>query len=211
MVEGPSVPAVDLMCRRELSTQRGTWTETLFRYSDSDIVVLSLGAWMEVSEPLIRIHSTCFAAHYLGSVECDCREQLELTMHMISADGVGTVLFLEQDGRSNGHLALMRAAIYAAENLCTQADAYSALGYRPDSRSFVGAAAVLKSIGVMSVTLATNNPEKIRALTDVGITVSRRRVVVSEQANPRFANYYRLKAMEGHQVEPELSRNEVTG
>ncbi|MCR3752681.1 GTP cyclohydrolase II [Lentzea californiensis] len=192
-----------MMFRRELSTQLGKWTETLFRYADEDIVVLSVGNWLEADAPLIRIHSTCFAAHYLGSIECDCREQLEITMELISDAGAGAILFLDQDGRANGHLALMRAAVYAAENSCSQADAYRTLGYSPDSRSFAGAAAILKSLGATTVTLATNNPEKIRALTDVGINVNRRRVVAPESANPRLTDYYRLKATEGHHVEPE--------
>jgi len=126
-----------------------------------------------------------------------------MTLDAISSDGVGAVIFLEQDGRANGHEALMRAAVLAAEVGCTQGEAYRSLGYSADARSFADAASILRHLGVGSVTLMTNSPEKIRALTDVEIEVRRRKVVASQSMNPRFVDYYEKKAREGHQVATE--------
>lgn len=194
------VGCADLLVKRRLETKSGAWTEYLYRYAQSDIVVLAYGDWNASEAPLTRIHSTCFAAHYLASIECDCREQLDIAISRVVEAGSGILIFLEQDGRGNGHAALMRAAVYAREHRCTQTKAYSDLGYTGDARSFLGAASVLRSLGVDAVRLMTNNPKKLAAVAHFGIDVAASSIVTSVSDRPAMTSYYRYKLEEGHNV-----------
>ena len=83
-MDGVSTSSADLLVDRELETKHGFWHEYLFRYAGTDIIVLGFGDWQGKQELLVRIHSTCLAAHYLESVECDCREQLEMAFEALS-------------------------------------------------------------------------------------------------------------------------------
>lgn len=193
--------SADLLASRQLKTLFGVADELLYRYANSDIVVLGIGDWKRASAPLARIHSACFAAHYLWSTECDCREQLDIACNHMQQEGAGILLFLDQDGRGNGHAALMRAAVYARQHGCNQAEAYASLGYPSDARSFSGAGVVLRALGVSAVRLMTNNPKKIDAVVQSGIDVVSQSVVSPAAETPWLVGYYQLKAQEGHRVE----------
>lgn len=197
-MSGPA--SVDLLASRQLKTLFGVVDELLYRYTNSDIVVMGIGNWKKTPAPLARIHSACFAAHYLWSAECDCREQLDITCNHMQREGAGILVFLDQDGRGNGHAALMRAAVYAQQHGCNQAEAYAALGYPSDARSFDGAGVVLRDLGVAAVRLMTNNPVKIDAVGRAGIEVVPESVVSPATETPWLSGYYRLKAQEGHRV-----------
>lgn len=201
-----SIKSVDLLVERKLLTKYGIWNEYLFVYANKEIVVLAYGEWQNKPELLVRVHSTCLSAHYLFSVECDCREQLEIAFKRIVKNGYGLIVLLDQDGRGNGHAALMRAAIYAKSKGCTQSEAYESLGYEDDSRSFKGAGIVLQKLGVHSVILMSNNPEKIKALQERGIVVIPKRIVVESLKKGNLSKYYKNKAREGHLVESELHK-----
>jgi GTP cyclohydrolase II len=203
-----SLVAVDLLFERPVETRSGHWTELLFRFADSDIVVLAHGGWREAAAPLARVHSSCFAGHYLDSLECDCREQLGLAFERIAAEGVGLIVFLNQEGRGNGHVAAMRAAVYADRVNCTQAEAYRSLGYPADARSFAGAAAVLRHLGVRSLRLMTNNPGKVAPLVEAGIAAQPVPLVAPLAEHPGLARFYRDKAREGHLLSVEPAADE---
>ncbi|HEV7668016.1 MAG TPA: GTP cyclohydrolase [Thermoanaerobaculia bacterium] len=170
-MENATLVAADLLVERDLETKFGTWTEHLFRYADHDIVVLSFGAWRDQENVLVRTHSACLGGHYFWSVECDCREQLEAAFERIVADGAGLIVLLDQEGRGNGHAAVMRVAPYARAYGCSHSVAYRALGYPEDGRSYLGAAVVLRKLGVTSVRLMTDNPAKISTLASHGLSV----------------------------------------
>lgn len=193
-----SLVAADLLFERPVETRFGVWTELLFRFANSDIIVLARGNWRGAEALLARVHSTCFSAHYLESTECECREQLEMAFQRIAAEGAGLIVFLDQDGRGNGHVAAMRAAVYADRAGCTQSEAYRAVGYPAEARSFAGATAVLLQLGLRSIRLMTNNPDKVAALTEAGISAVAAPLVVPSTSNPRLENFYRNKAREGH-------------
>ncbi len=192
-----------LLAERSLETMYGSWNEYLFSYANWEIVVLSFGKWRENVDVKVRIHSTCLAAHYLFSIECDCREQLESAFLDIAAEGCGLIVLLDQDGRGNGHAALMRAAIFSKAHGSTQSEAYHALGYPTDSRSYNGACVVLRKLGVSSVRLLTNNPQKAETLRSFGLKVTTERLVVQSASKVDLQEYYRKKALEGHLVEPD--------
>jgi 3,4-dihydroxy 2-butanone 4-phosphate synthase / GTP cyclohydrolase II len=94
----------------------------------------------------------------------------------------------------------MRSSQLAHESGCSVGDAYQQIGYRADSRSFLGAAAVVAALGIESVRMMTNNPDKASALEHAGISVELLQTVVSEAEGPWLREYYAKKATEGHSV-----------
>jgi 3,4-dihydroxy 2-butanone 4-phosphate synthase/GTP cyclohydrolase II len=202
MIDPATLVAADLLATRPLNTRWGVWREHAFRYGKTDIVTLSFGDCTADDEIAVRLHSTCFSAHYLESTECDCREQLALAFEIIVGLGKGILVFLEQDGRDNGQVAIMRAAVHAKQTGSTQSDAYAALGYPADARDFKGAAAALGLLGAHKVLLLTNNPRKIAALRATGIEV-RNRSITSFPTNDSARRFYRDKALEGYLIPPD--------
>jgi GTP cyclohydrolase II len=125
------------------------------------------------AEVLTRLHSECLTGDVLGSLRCDCREQLELSLRRIGAQPRGVVLYLRQEGRGIGLLNKIRAYGLQEQGLDT-VDANRALGFQDDERDFGVAASMLRAMGVASVALMTNNPEKVRQLERGGVSVARR-------------------------------------
>ena len=122
---------------------------------------------------LCRVHSECWTGETLGSLKCDCREQLDAALAAISAAGRGVVVYLRQEGRGIGLGNKIRAYALQAEGADT-VEANTALGFQPDLRSYELAAAILKDLGVRSVALLTNNPDKLRELEAAGVEVAER-------------------------------------
>lgn len=189
---------VELLFRRVLDTQFGAWEEYLFRSGSKDITIVCHGGWREVERPLARLHSSCVSAHYLASVECDCREQLEIAYFRIREAGAGIVVHVDEDGRGNGHLAIMRAAVLAKETGCTQGAAYETLGYPADARTYGEAVAAVSALGVRRLALMTNNPSKSAAFAAGGIDVQMVGIVAEDSPHSSLQRYYQLKALEGH-------------
>ena len=121
--------------------------------------------------PLLRIHSQCFTGEVLGSLRCDCSDQLEIAMLAIAKEGRGLVVYEYQEGRGIGLMAKLQAYALQDAGLDT-VDANRALGFPADCRDFSFSAAVLHELGVWRVRLLSNNPHKSRALSAAGITVS---------------------------------------
>src|SRR5229473_2704981 len=120
--------------------------------------------------PLLRIHSQCFTGEILGSLRCDCREQLESAMEIIAAEGCGLVIYEHQEGRGIGLMAKLRAYALQDGGLDT-VEANHALGFTADGRDFALPAAILRQLFVRRVRLLTNTPRKSRALAAAGIKV----------------------------------------
>jgi GTP cyclohydrolase II len=154
------------------------------------LVALVMGD-IHSAPPLVRIHSQCLTGDVFGSLRCDCRLQLELAMRQISAAGAGILLYEQQEGRGIGLMAKLRAYELQDQGLDT-VEANVELGYAADCRAYELPAEVLKLLGVFSVRLITNNPEKVAALENAGITVAER---VSAEVEPQesFADYVRTK------------------
>jgi len=120
--------------------------------------------------PLLRIHSQCFTGEVLGSLRCDCYEQLEMAMQAIAKEGRGLVIYEYQEGRGIGLMAKLQAYKLQDAGLDT-VEANHALGFKADFRDFSLPAAILRDFGICRVRLLTNNPRKSRALLDAGIEV----------------------------------------
>ncbi len=141
---------------------------------------------------LVRVHSECFTGDVLGSLRCDCGEQLRRALTMISAAGCGVLLYLRQEGRGIGLADKLQAYNLQDQGYDT-VEANVLLGHRPDERDYTIAAAILADLGVRSVRLLTNNPDKIEQLQAAGIRVSER-VPVLGSVTPENAAYLSTKA-----------------
>jgi GTP cyclohydrolase II len=158
--------------------------------TSEELVALVMGD-IHSTPPLVRLHSQCLTGDVFGSLRCDCRLQLELALGKIAAEGAGILLYEKQEGRGIGLMAKLRAYELQDHGLDT-VEANVELGYAPDCREYELPAEVLKMLGVFSVRLITNNPEKVAALEDAGITVAER---VSAAVKPQktFERYLHTK------------------
>jgi GTP cyclohydrolase II len=120
--------------------------------------------------PLLRIHSQCFTGEVLGSLRCDCRDQLEMAMQAIAREGRGLVIYEYQEGRGIGLMAKLEAYELQDAGLDT-VEANHALGFKADLRDFSLPAAIVRDLNIKKVRLLSNNPRKSRALTEKGIEV----------------------------------------
>ena len=122
---------------------------------------------------LTRIHSECFTGDLLGSLKCDCGEQLRGAIKFMNEQGAGVLLYLAQEGRGIGLINKLRAYHLQDQGFDT-VDANERLGFLADERIFEPAAQMLKKMGYKTVRLLTNNPDKVTGLQECGITVSER-------------------------------------
>lgn len=155
----------------KLKTKYGEYQEILFYDGQRESIALVMGEVSGSENVLCRVHSSCLYAHAFNSIECDCREQMAISQQLIQQAGQGIIIWLDQEGKGNGHFALLQS-IHLKRNGLKQAEAYEAVGFKKDARDFSPAAKIIQSLGVKSLTLLTNNPKKIETLTQYGITVS---------------------------------------
>jgi GTP cyclohydrolase II len=125
------------------------------------------------SPPLVRVHSQCLTGDVFGSLRCDCRQQLELALSMIAAEGAGLLIYEQQEGRGIGLMAKLQAYELQDSGLDT-VEANERLGFKADHREFGLPAEILKALGVLQVRLLSNNPDKVAALERGGIKVVER-------------------------------------
>jgi len=120
--------------------------------------------------PLVRIHSQCFTGEVLGSLRCDCGEQLEMALEAIASEGRGLLIYEHQEGRGIGLMAKLQA--YRLQDLgLNTLEANDVLGFSADDRDYRLPIAILRYLGVERVRLLSNNPDKTRALSEAGIAV----------------------------------------
>ena len=158
------------------------------------------GDVLEKTDVMTRLHSECLTGDALGSLRCDCRDQLAVALERIATEPRGIVLYLRQEGRGIGLLNKIRAYSLQDAGLDT-VDANLALGFRDDERDYAVAAHMLASLTVGSVQLLTNNPKKVAQLEAYGIHVGARvpHVIPANEYN-RF--YLQTKATRsGHFIE----------
>ena len=131
-----------------------------------------VGELSDQERVLARVHSECFTGEVLHSLKCDCRQQLDYALKAIVKEGRGVVMYLRQEGRGIGLGNKIRAYALQEQGADT-VDANRLLGFDDDLRQYHAANAILRDLGVRSVRLLTNNPEKVQALRDEGLTVER--------------------------------------
>jgi len=141
--------------------------------------------------PLLRIHSQCFTGEILGSLRCDCREQLESAMETIAGERCGLVIYEHQEGRGIGLMAKLQAYALQDGGLDT-VEANHALGFDADCRDFGLPIAILHDLKISRVRLLSNNPEKHQALVQAGIEVTER-ISCETTPNIHALSYLRTK------------------
>jgi GTP cyclohydrolase II len=166
---------LDLAAVADLPTSHGPFKVRVFidGKDGKEHVALVHGDVFGKEDVLVRLHSECLTGDVFGSLRCDCREQLERGLKAVAAEGCGVVLYLRQEGRGIGLANKIRAYSLQEKGLDT-IDANLALGFRDDERDYEAAAMMLKELGIRSVRLLTNNPDKIRQLEAFGTKVSSR-------------------------------------
>lgn len=170
------------------------------------LVALVMGD-IHSTPPLVRIHSQCLTGDVFGSLRCDCRLQLEMALKQIGEAGAGILLYEQQEGRGIGLMAKLKAYELQDQGLDT-VEANVELGFAADCRGYELPAAVLKLLGVKSVRLMTNNPEKVAAMESAGIVVAER---VSAEVAPQesFAGYLKTKQEKmGHILEMVVTEDQ---
>jgi GTP cyclohydrolase II len=141
--------------------------------------------------PLLRIHSQCFTGEVLGSLRCDCSDQLEMAMRAIADEGRGLVIYEYEEGRGIGLMAKLQAYELQDAGFDT-VETNQALGYNADARNFGLPAAILRDLGIRRVRLLSNNPRKASALFDAGVEVVAR-IPCETPPNPHSFAYLRAK------------------
>jgi GTP cyclohydrolase II len=202
-----------IVATAQLPSEFGEFRAHVFR-NDRDAlehVALVRGELNGARDVPTRLHSECLTGDAFGSLRCDCRGQLESSLRLVGAMERGVVLYLRQEGRGIG-LANKIRAYELQERGYDTIDANLMLGFAADERDYSIAAAMLRTLGVASVALMTNNPDKIRQLSIAGIDVSRR---LSHEMDPNPHNrfYLATKARRsGHLFsKPVVSDGEVAG
>ena len=176
-----------------IPTVDGEFSLSLYENSDDDKDHLALvyGDVEGKEEVLVRVHSECFTGDVLGSLRCDCGEQLNASIRRIASEGAGVLLYLRQEGRGIGLLSKLKAYDLQDEGYDT-VEANLMLGHGADERDYSIGALILQDLDISSIRLLTNNPEKIESLEDHGISVVER-VPLEPHLNRHNTDYLRTK------------------
>jgi GTP cyclohydrolase II len=172
---GPGKVCVRVVGFAELPTRVGHFRIVAF-WNNRDAkehIAMVKGDIVGATEVPTRLHSECLTGDVMGSLRCDCRDQLLEGLKLIQSMDRGILLYLRQEGRGIGLINKIRAYSLQDQGLDT-VEANLALGFRDDERDYAVAAHMLKSLDVRSVKLITNNPNKIKQLTQYGVEVSDR-------------------------------------
>jgi len=164
-----------VVARAELPTRFGRFMILGIqgRGPNEEAVAIQHGRVKNGASPLVRVHSQCLTGDVFTSERCDCRAQLEYSLRKIAKEPSGIVLYLPQEGRGIGLINKLKAYELQDEGLDT-VEANRRLGFAADSRDYDFAAAALKALGVRSVRLLSNNPDKIEQLERGGVRVVKR-------------------------------------
>jgi GTP cyclohydrolase II len=193
---------VRLVAMAELPTRFGDFHIIAFENNrdGKEHVAITKGDVIGASDVPVRLHSECLTGDAIGSLRCDCRDQLEAALTAIGQMERGMVLYLRQEGRGIG-LANKIRAYELQDNGLDTVEANHALGFRDDERDYAVAAHMLMSLKVKSIQLMTNNPKKIAQLTQYGIQVAER-IPHIMQPNDHNRFYLETKANKsGHMID----------
>jgi GTP cyclohydrolase II len=199
-----------ILAETPLPTRHGAFRVIAFRLpgeeAPAEHIAIVCGDVKDAHKVAVRAHSECFTSEVLGSLKCDCREQLDLALAMIARRGSGVVVYLRQEGRGIGLVNKLKAYALQAEGHDT-VDANRLLGLPDDTRRYDAAASILAHLGVRSISLMTNNPLKMEGLRALGIEVAERLPMVAP-TNEFSAGYLEAKRVRmGHLLPPSLRKN----
>jgi len=194
---------VERVCEADLPTRYGHFRIITYRdkITGYEHVALVKGELNGEEPVLVRVHSECLTGDALGSLRCDCGDQLHRAMEMVEKEGRGVVLYMRQhEGRGIGLLNKVCAYHLQDQGLDT-VEANLRLGYPPDLRDYGIGAQILVDLGVRKIRLLTNNPKKIAALSGYGLEIVER-IPIEIEPNPYNQRYLRAKKEKlGHELQ----------
>ena len=196
---GKNKICVKIVAMAELPSRFGDFHIVAFENNrdGKEHVAVTKGDVIGASDVPVRLHSECLTGDVIGSLRCDCRDQLEAALKMIGKMDRGMLLYLRQEGRGIGLTNKIRAYSLQDQGLDT-VEANLALGFRDDERDYAVAAHMLMSLKIQSVRLITNNPKKIQQLIDYGINVTDRIPHVMEPNDHNLFYLQTKAAKSGH-------------
>jgi len=157
--------------RVKLETAFGIFDEILFSDGSKNVYVLIKGNIKNEEKVLCRIHSHCVSAHYFFSLGCDCSKQMVFSQKLIEDEQQGIIIWLEQEGRGNGHYAKMKSEVFKKEGY-NQADAYIKAGYPSDTSLYYEVKRILDILNVKSIVLIISSDTKATELKKLDINIS---------------------------------------
>ncbi len=171
---------------------------------DYEHLALVMGEIDPEKEILVRVHSQCLTGDVFGSFRCDCGSQLEKAMEMVQKEGLGVILYMQQEGRGIGLANKLKA--YALQDKGRDTvEANEDLGFEADLRDYGVGAQILAALGVRKMKLMTNNPKKIKGLEGYGLTVLER-VPIETEPRPENIKYLLTKCQKlGHMMKFEMA------
>jgi 3,4-dihydroxy 2-butanone 4-phosphate synthase/GTP cyclohydrolase II len=197
---------IEEIVRVDLPTQYGHFKLVAFKEKSSTNEHLALikGEWKKGEPVLTRVHSSCFTGDILGSLRCDCGEQLHKAMQMVEKEGKGIILYMNQEGRGIGLVNKLKAYKLQEQGMDT-VEANIHLGFPMDQRDYGIGAQILRYLGVTKLKLMSNNPKKRAGLLGYGIEIIET-IPIEAAPNPHNEKYLETKRDKmGHTLTPFLS------
>jgi 3,4-dihydroxy 2-butanone 4-phosphate synthase/GTP cyclohydrolase II len=162
-------------------------------HESTEPFALVMGDLAGAEAPLVRMHSSCFTGDVLGSLRCDCGDQLQMALQKISQEGTGALVYLPQEGRGIGFFEKLKAYALQDQGMDT-VEANIALGYRADMRDYGVGIQILKDLGLRRVRILTNNPKKLESFISYGYDLEVvDQVGLLAEPNIHRENYLRTK------------------
>jgi len=192
---------IEEIVKVDMPTRWGHFKLIAFREKNSSNEHLALvkGEWQKEDPVLVRVHSSCFTGDILGSMRCDCGEQLHKAMEAVEKEGRGVVLYMNQEGRGIGLLNKLRAYKLQEQGMDT-VEANLHLGFPMDKRDYGIGAQILRYLGVTKLRLLSNNPQKRAGLLGYGIEIVET-VPIIGSTNPHNEKYLQTKRDKlGHKI-----------
>ncbi|HIY93692.1 GTP cyclohydrolase II [Companilactobacillus sp. HBUAS56275] len=185
----------------DLPTKYGHFRLKSFLFKQDPILIIYKGEIQQQKNLLVRVHSECFTGDVLGSMRCDCGEQLATALQKIEENKSGAVIYLNQEGRGIGLINKLRAYQLQDQGLDT-VEANLKLGFPADQRDYRVVTAVLNKLDITSISLLTNNPDKVDQLKQMGLTVTR--VPLEMHPNKSDIKYLETKKHKFHHLLSEV-------
>ncbi|OSZ77485.1 bifunctional 3,4-dihydroxy-2-butanone-4-phosphate synthase/GTP cyclohydrolase II [Chitinophagaceae bacterium IBVUCB2] len=195
---------IEEIVRVEMPTKYGEFQLVAFKEKNSTNEHLALikGTWEKDEAVLTRVHSSCFTGDILGSLRCDCGEQLQKAMKMVQSEGKGVILYMNQEGRGIGLLNKLKAYRLQEQGMDT-VEANLHLGFQMDQRDYGLGAQILRQLGVTKLRLMTNNPKKRVGLIGYGLEIVEN-IPIEVHPNPHNEKYLLTKRDKlGHEIMDE--------
>jgi len=184
---------IEEVVRVDMPTKYGHFTMVAFRekHTNNEHIALIKGEWEKDEPVLVRVHSSCFTGDILGSLRCDCGEQLHKALQLVETEGKGVVLYMNQEGRGIGLMNKLRAYKLQEEGMDT-VEANLHLGFPMDKRDYGVGAQILRHLQISKLKLISNNPKKRAGLMGYGIEIVDT-VPIRVNPNPHNERYLQTK------------------